>query len=215
MEKFIQPYTYNLIQFQANELLKAHRSLNDFATIQTMKLLVVEKILTRFNQPTESEKELLNRIVQFSHSQKEMDAYLILLEDFIIPFEQPSDAALKKLFRKTKKLHIPNWDTLNLADYTFYGWNDAGKQRKYLILFEQQKLIGIEGTLSPTTHKGFCAICHTSSQVSLFMNIGKHNKDGQFTSKGNYICHDSHQCNKNIMELDELQKFIGIVKQKE
>lgn len=118
MEKFIQPYTYNFIQFQANELLKAHRSLNDFATIQTMKLVVVEKILTRFNQPTESEKELLNRIVQFSHSQKEMDAYLILLEDFIIPFEQPSDAALKKLFRKTKKLHIPNWDRRNaLSNY--------------------------------------------------------------------------------------------------
>ena len=66
MEKFIQPYNYNFIQFQANELLKAHRSLNDFATIQTMKLVVVEKILTRFKQPTESVKELLNRIVQFS-----------------------------------------------------------------------------------------------------------------------------------------------------
>ncbi|MGC3598970.1 hypothetical protein ACPTJ4_14925, partial [Enterococcus faecium] len=68
--------------------------------------------------------------------------------------------------------------------------------KKFMVYYEDEKLKGISGTLSPTRNKGICEICQKTSNVSLFLSTTKEGSDGTYTKKGNYNCHDCDQCNQ-------------------
>ena len=78
--------------------------------------------------------------------------------------------------------------------------------------YEEEKLKGISGTLSPTINKGICSICQRTSNVSLFLSTTKTGSDGTYTKKGNYICHDSDQCNQQLVQLAPFYEFTERVK---
>lgn len=212
MTKFMQPYQYNFMKQQAISLLQAQRAVNDRSTIATMKALILEKIATEFPTRTMTEEKVLHQILTIEKSQRDLELFLETLKKHVIAFDSPSDVSLKKVFAKTKKLKIPKWESLELSDYTYYGWNDPGKQRKYIIWRDGQRLLGLEGTLEPNAHKGICAICQMTSEISAFSVKGKVSKEGNYLTKGNYICHDSDKCNQQINQLADLQRFVEIVK---
>ncbi|MFU1789544.1 hypothetical protein ACM3BO_13340 [Mammaliicoccus sciuri] len=94
------------------------------------------------------------------------------------------------------------------------GWNDSGKQKKFIVLYEDDKLIGVSGDLSPTIKPGICSICKKESNVSMFLSTTKSKGDGTYTKNGNYICHDSEHCNQQLDQLNGLYEFIHTVKTK-
>lgn len=212
MNKKIQPYQFNFIRKQGHILLQAHLSVNDKQTIKTLQAIVLEKINNQFVENNAEIQPLLDDFLEAATSKPRLEQFLELLKEEVIPFDPPSKQQLTKLFKKTKKLKIPNWDTLDLRDYTFYSWNDSGKQQKFIIASIDGQLIGVQGTISPTTQKGICPICHETSEVSLFMSKVKESGDGLYTKRGNYICYDSDKCNHNIERTDELNDFIHNVK---
>lgn len=212
MEQFIQPYQYNFLAAQATYLMNSHRAVNDRTTLKTLRALSLEKINVAFPTVTAEEKKIILEIENVNKSQREIEKYLTSIRKYVIPFKKPSDPGLKKVFAKTKKLSIPHWDELDLQTYSFYGWNDPGQQRKYLILYVDSKLVGLQGMLEPNIHKGVCALCHETTGVALFTVKGKTTKDGNYTTKGNYICYDSEKCNHNIQRLDDLHQFVNTVK---
>lgn len=214
MKPFIQPYQFNFIEQQTMDLLNTYRSVNDTATINTIRFLILDKIDTEFADCNEEERALLHEILTLDKTSREADRYLEQIKAMVIPLEPPTDPQLKKLFAKTKKLKIPNWSALDLKDYTFYGWNDGGKQRKYMIARLNGKWVGVQGILSPEIKKGICPICHKTSEVALFMANVKATSDGAYTNRGNYICHDSEKCNHQIKRLGELERFIETVRYK-
>lgn len=134
------------------------------------------------------------------------------LKQIVQPFMQPSKPQIEKLFRKVKKLKQPAWNEIDLQEHTYIGWNDPGTQKKFMIYYEDEKLKGISGTLSPTINKGICAICQKTSNVSLFLSTTKAGSDGTYTKKGNYICHDSDQCNQQLTKLAPFYEFAERVK---
>lgn len=211
MTKFIKPYQYNIIEEQAITITTSQRSVNDKQTVATLKALAIEKIMAEFPEATAEQKELLTEPLNLGKAQRDLERYLMKVKTYVIPFKVPSDKGLQKVFAKTKKLSIPKWEEVDLAHQTFYGWNDSGKQRKYLISYQDDKLVGLEGALSPDVKKGICAICHGTSGVSLFMAKGKVSKEGNYLTKGNYICHNSDTCNRQLQSLDELARFLKIV----
>lgn len=211
MEEFIQPYQYNLIENQAQALANAYRSVNDQGVVKTIKAVAMEKIQEEFLNATPEQKELLQEFANLEKEQRKVDNYLAALKEKVIPFEQPTDGKLKKLFAKTKKLSLPNWEEISLKNMTFYGWNDVGQQRKYIVLYAGGKLVGVQGVLSPTIHKGVCAICQTTSEVVMLTVKGKTTKDGLYKSRGNYICYHSERCNHQIQQVDKLHQFIETV----
>lgn len=214
MDKFIKPFQYNIIEEQATIVVQTQRSVNDRHTVDTLKLLALEKIEASFPTASAEELELLRESIQLGKTQRELDKYLEKVKPMIIPFKQPSDKGLQKVFAKTKKLKVPEWEEVVLDRQTFYGWNDVAKQRKYIITYQSDKLIGLEGTISPTIKKGLCAICQTISEVSMFEAKGKVSKEGNYLLKGNYICHDSDKCNRQIKSEDDLFNFVKHVKPK-
>lgn len=212
MNKKIQPYQFNFIRKQGHILLQAHLSVNDKQTIKTLQAIVLEKINNQFVENNAEIQPLLDDFLEAATSKPRLEQFLELLKEEVIPFDPPSKQQLTKLFKKTKKLKIPDWDTLDLRDYTFYSWNDSGKQQKFFIASIDGQLVGVQGTISPTTQKGICPICHETSEVSLFMSKVKESGDGLYTKRGNYICYDSDKCNHNIERTDELNDFIHNVK---
>lgn len=212
MNKKIQPYQFNFIRKQGHILLQAHLSVNDKQTIKTLQAIVLEKINNQFVENNTEIQPLLDGFLEAATSKPRLEQFLEVLKEEVIPFDPPSKQQLTKLFKKTKKLKIPDWDTMDLRDYTFYSWNDSGKQQKFIIASIDGQLVGVQGTISPKTQKGICPLCHETSEVSLFMSKVKESGDGLYTKRGNYICYDSDKCNHNIERTGELNDFIQNVK---
>ncbi|MTD40245.1 elongation factor G-binding protein [Erwinia sp. CPCC 100877] len=211
MNKQIQPYHYNFIRKQAYILLQAHLSVNDKNTIKTLQAVVLEKINEQFGDKQEESQPLLTGFLEAATSKPRLEQYLEGLKEAVIPFDPPSKQQLTKLFKKTKKLKIPDWDTLDLRDYTFYSWNDSGKQQKFIVALIDDQFVGVQGTISPTVQKGICPICYETSEVALFMSKVKESGDGMYTKRGNYICYDSERCNHNIERRTELEDFVKML----
>lgn len=208
MTKKIQPYQFNFIRKQANILLQAHLSVNDKNTVKTLQAIVLEKINEQFGEDQEELQPLLDGFLEAATSKPRLDQFLEGLKETVLPFSPPSKQQLTKLFKKTKKLKIPDWDELDLRDYTFYSWNDSGKQQKFIVASIDGKFVGVQGSISPAIQKGICPICHETSEVSLFMSKVKESGDGMYTKRGNYICYDSDKCNHNIERREELEAFV-------
>lgn len=119
MKEFIEPYQYNFIKKQLENVSRAYRSANDRSTLKALKSLTEEKINELFPESVlEEHKELFSELHSIT-STKEAEPFLEGLKAYVIPFAPPSDVKLKKLFAKTKKLKIPAWSKLDLRDYTF------------------------------------------------------------------------------------------------
>ncbi|MGC3141954.1 elongation factor G-binding protein, partial [Enterococcus faecalis] len=78
------------------------------------------------------------------------EKYLDELQETLLPFKEPSTPQVTKVFRNVKKLKIPVWENMDLRNNTYVGWNVAGTQKKFILAFRENKLIGVHGTLSPT-----------------------------------------------------------------
>ena len=140
----------------------------------------------------------MEKVLDVTLKKEKAERLLEELKVIVLPFVQPTKPQIDKLFRKVKKLKHPHWNQLDLREHTYIGWNDPGSQKKFMIYYEEEKLKGISGTLSPTINKGICSICQRTSNVSLFLSTTKTGSDGTYTKKGNYICHDSDQCNQQL-----------------
>lgn len=214
MEQFLQPYDYYFLKEQASILAQTHRSVSDKSTIQAVQAQVFEKVKEHFPSLSKDEREIVMGIEQVTEDQRVLTKYLEGIRRNVIPFKQPTDMGVKKAFPKTKKLQIPDWETIDLENYSFYGWNDPGQQSKFLLYYTNHKLQGIQGQLSMEIQKGICTICHGTNGVSLFTVKGKVNKDGQYKTKGNYICYNSDECNQQMQTFEHFMDFVTIVKSK-
>ncbi|MGM0123317.1 hypothetical protein IGI37_000683 [Enterococcus sp. AZ194] len=208
----IQPYQYNFIKNQVSVLLNTYSSVNDKNTVKTVQASTTELVNQLFDEVPEKVTQFMALVADDRLTKAKADQYLETLKNEVIPFNEPSTQQLTKAFRKVKKMKFPKWSELDLRNHSYVGWNDAGTQRKYIVLYEENKLAAVYGTLSPEISKGICSICHKTSEVSMFLSLIKSSGDGTYTKRGNYICHDSEKCNQQIQKLEPLHSFIQTVK---
>lgn len=214
MNNYIQPYQYVSIKQKSEQLLNVYKSVNDPKTIDTFQAMTYDHISQLFEEKHSEVEEFTNIIMNQKISRAQADKLLLGLKSYVIPFEQPSNKQLEKVFKKTKKLKIPDWENIDLKESSYIGWNDSGKQKKFIVLYEDEKLTGVVGDLSPTIKPGVCSICKKESNVSMFLSTTKSKGDGTYTKNGNYICHDSERCNQQLDHLDGLYEFVQTVKMK-
>ncbi|MGM9903582.1 hypothetical protein A5844_000734 [Enterococcus sp. 10A9_DIV0425] len=215
MEQYIEPYQYFFIKRETEQLLNVYHSVNDPKTVETVQTLAKENIFEILLQEEEAKNAIepfLNQMMDSRLKKEQADAMLAELKTRVVPFNQPTKVQVEKIFRKVKKLKHPDWQIMDLKEHTYIGWNDPGSQKKYILYYQDDQLKGVHGTLSPTILKGICAICQKTSQVSMFLSTTKSGSDGTYTKKGNYICHDSEQCNRQLVKLASFYEFTEIVK---
>ena len=212
MKTTITTYQYSYITQQVNQLASAYLTVND----QPVRLAIRAKTLDAIVPLLPRDEPLAQAFVQQLNTvkitRKQAQALLATLTPLVVPFPQLTAKQLSKLFRKVKKLKQPDWSQLALHELTYLGWNDGGNQKKYLVIPDQERWVGIQGELSPQTVKGVCAICHTIGNVALFLATTKSSGLGTYTKKGNYICRDSSQCNRQLTDPQALNDFLTIVR---
>ncbi|MFJ5766705.1 FusB/FusC family EF-G-binding protein [Lysinibacillus sp. NPDC093210] len=210
MEKqAIQPFltvaNYNLLSQQMNKILLTLATSKDTNVIQTVRGLV-EKEISENVVMTTSEAQLIEPIYSVTE-RAAGESYLQDLKSYVIPFKPLTASTIKSLFKKEKKLKLPNLERLDFQQICYFAWDDPGTHRKYVILEQDDKLKAIKGTFANNTVRGICAICNRHADVGLFTTSIKGNVVGTYTNHSNYICADSDTCNQHVTNMNKTITF--------
>ncbi|MFI8688268.1 FusB/FusC family EF-G-binding protein [Rossellomorea sp. NPDC077527] len=207
MEPFIRNDQYNFITYQTQVLINGYRAVNDLGVLQALKGLAKDKVLNLFGELSPSQQRVLEHIIEI-RDQDQAEDYLMGLKAYVIPFQTLSDASVKKLFPKVKKLKTPDWNQVDVKSVSYLGWNDHAQERKYIVAESNGKLKGFKGTFKNSSKKGICTICHSFGSIGFYMSESKKSAHGTYVKKGNYICQDSDECNEKLKDKEKLEDFI-------
>ncbi|TRZ35930.1 elongation factor G-binding protein [Niallia circulans] len=208
-------------QFINNEQLNYVKSqvalIND-----SMKKNVPEKVLTAvidlanskisalFQNATQEQQDMLD--VSKLKSDKEYDRYIEQLAPYLLPFPRITEQQLKRMFPKQKKLKLPDLESIDYSKLTYLCWNDLRSNKKFIVYALNGKLVGIEGSLTPTSKKNLCTFCNCFTEVTYFSTVTKaknpKNPD-YYKAIGNLICTDSTECNQKITNAEHLTAFLN------
>jgi hypothetical protein len=212
MKAFIKRHEYNYIRKRLNDLNNAFLSCVDNNIIGVTKSLIQEKIRYLFTNLSENENELLDisKITNWSH----IDRYLAELDEYVYGMPTITNAQINRLFKKEKKLKLPNPNAQNLKN-VYLGWIDESSRKLFIAYIINEKLIGMTCRItdpgSNNTHR--CVLCNRvgkESEVAFVTSICKttHSADGTYRSIGFDICLDSARCNERISSIKKLEELL-------
>ena len=205
-EAFIRNDQFNFIKDQTKILVNGKATSSDTEVLSVLRQLAHEKVFGLFPSLTVEQKAVLDPLTTVKET-ADAEAYLAQLEPFIIPFKTVTDAGLKKLFPKAKKLKGPKLDSVDFKRMSYLGWIESSNLM-YLVLEKDGRLEGIHGSFTRSAKKGICTICHRHSEVGMFTAKTKGSGQDNFVKRGNYICQDNEVCNSNVNTLERLHDFV-------
>ena len=210
MEKqTIQPFltvaNYHLLEQQMNKILQTIATSIDKNVVLTVRGLVQTEITANVVM-TPAQAQLIEPVYNVTE-RGAGEAYLNDLKSYVIPFKPLTASTIKTLFKKEKKLKVPNLEQVDFQHICYLAWDDSGTHRKYVIIEQDDKLKAIKGIFSNSTIRGICAICNRHSDVGLFTTSIKGNVVGTFTNHSNYICADSATCNHHVTDMNKTIAF--------
>jgi Elongation factor G-binding protein, N-terminal/FBP C-terminal treble-clef zinc-finger len=207
---FIRNHQYNLIKKQAGLLQHACNNGADPKVVEAVEYSVQSKILEAFPEATESQKEMLEQVVNLRKSE-EFQHYLHSLEPYLEEFSQVTGKQITKLFPKNKKLKTPDLQAIDFRKLSYLGWNDIATQKLFLVYHLNGQLAGIQGRYTPA-NKGVCFLCKGIGDVALFSAVTKSKpanaSPDYYKAIGNYMCVDSHACNQKITDVAVLERYL-------
>lgn len=208
LQPFIHNHQLNIIQKQANFLLKTMRSVADRKVLATVRDTAVNNVVDAFGALTPEQYELLEQLSSYEAAH-ELQQYVDQLDRYVVPFPAVSPQHIQKLFPKTKKLKVPNLETIDWLHTTYLRWIDIATNRLYIVYPHEGKLIGLEGQITPMNKNGFCMFCHRNQELGFFnVKMKKGSSPDNFASLGQYVCMDNEACNHNITSTFALERFI-------
>ncbi|MGD8191382.1 FusB/FusC family EF-G-binding protein [Brevibacillus ginsengisoli] len=209
-DPFIMNHQYNFIKKQADIVQNAFKTVNDPKVLEAVRYSAQCKVLDMFVDRTDEQKQLAEQMYSCKTTE-EFQQYLHSLVPYIIDFPQVSQKQISKLFPKNKKLKLPDLSTIDYHALSYLGWLDISTNKLFMVYPLNGKVIGVEGRYTPANRKGICFLCNGYGEVALFSAISKtrvsHLPD-YYKAVGNYICMDSHGCNKNITDVTSLERFV-------
>lgn len=205
IQPFLSVANYHLIEQQMNKLLNAYNTTKDRNVLLAVKGLVETEIEKNI-QPSDVQLTVIEQLYKMT-DRTQAELYLESLKPFVIPFKKVTTSNLKSLFKKEKKLKLPNIESIDFHHICYFTWNDASTHRKYIVVEQQGKFKVIKGQVEANTIKGICAICNHHSDVNLFTTTKKGKAIDTFKKHSNYICSDSQSCNRNIADYKRVNDF--------
>lgn len=206
MEAFLRSDQYNYIKRQTQNLINGYSTANDQEVLDGLKSLTEERVFQLVDDISSEQKQLLAPIVRIK-DRSDMDQFLMQIKPYVIPFSELTEQKVKKIFPKAKKLKMPSLDQVDWSAISYLGWNDLGSQKKFIIMEDHHRFVGMQGSYRSLHQKGICAICKSHQEVGMFISEEKGTAKGTFVKRGNYICQDSDICNENLMNREQLTDF--------
>ena len=213
MKAFIKKQQFNYIKRCLFDLNNAFINCSDPNIINVSKLIAQDKILSCFDKLSEAEKEILNisKITTPLH----IDIYLNDLNIYVFGMENITKDQLVKIFKKEKKLKIPNLDIKD-KKLVYLGWIDEATKKLLITYNLNGKLLGMSCRLteSKPNSSNICTLCNhigNSAEVGFVSPICKPKNQDDYKSLGFYICLNSYECNERITSTEKLETLIKIV----
>ncbi|RAI78789.1 hypothetical protein BFS34_010835 [Macrococcoides caseolyticum subsp. hominis] len=130
----LKVYEYNQIKNLVSELLKLYRT-NDIRSHKNHKDLLLNDIKLMLEVKNIDSTDFIKSLDDASLSKKKSEFLLQKLKIHVEEFELPSSAVISKLFKKVKKLKVPDLVLIDRKEISFLSWNDLSGNRKYFIYF--------------------------------------------------------------------------------
>ncbi|MDN4495158.1 FusB/FusC family EF-G-binding protein [Ureibacillus aquaedulcis] len=204
---FMTPEQYQFVKKQAKKILNTYTTSKDQKVIQAIQALVQEEIDGKITF-LEIQQQLVLQPIFDIQSKEQLELFLKEIKQYVEPFKQPTEAELKKLFPKDKKLKLPKLEMFDWQETSYLSWLDSGTNRKYIVYREDGNLKGVRGTFSNSAKVGICSVCNQHAKVGMLLVAKKGTDMGTYTKKGNYICEDSAACNEALSDLDKFTNFV-------
>ncbi|MGV1059632.1 FusB/FusC family EF-G-binding protein [Clostridium perfringens] len=212
MKPFIKKEDFNFIKKCITDLHSTLRNCTDHNIIETNKAYINEKILSRFSELSNEEKELIdiNKITDPLY----IDKYLENLNEYVYGMAAVKNNEITKLFRKEKKLKIPNLDFEN-SKKVYLGWIDEGSRKLFIAYNLNGKLTGMACKIPSynSSNNHICTFCNhigNDTEVAFVSALCKTSnpEQGTYRSIGFDICLDNEKCNERITSTDKLEKLL-------
>jgi len=211
---FIRNYQYNVIKHQAETVTRAYQSISDPKVLESVRFSAQSKVLELFPDVMDERKTMLESIDALK-SKNDVQRYLQEIEPYLIGFPQITESQIRKLFKKNKKLKLPDLSQIDFRYTTYLSWIDISSNKMFLVYDADGEFVGVEGRFTETNKKSYCFACNRFEKLVLFSAISKkrpaHASQDYYKSVGNYLCMNGHDCNRNITDVSSLEQFIDSV----
>lgn len=211
---YIRNHQYNVIKKQAGILQNALRTISDPKVLESVRNGTESKIVEMFLDVPDIQKQMLESISKLQTAE-DFQKYLRDLEPYLVEFPQITAKQIQKLFPKNKKLKIPDLSAIDYRYVTYLSWTDISTNKLFMVYHLNGQFIGIESKYTPTNKKSYCFLCNRYEELAFFsaktQKKPANASPDYYKAIGNYLCLNSHECNKNITDITSLEKFIDIV----
>lgn len=210
MEVFIKKHQYNYIKKCLNDLNNTYKGCIDINIIEATKSYIQDKIFNIFPALTQEERDLLDisKITDSLHINK----YLSDLNQFVYGMPKVTNAQISKLFKKEKKLKLPNESTHDLKN-VYLGWVDESIKKLFIAYNINDKLFGMSCRITNpgSNNSHICILCNKvgkENEVAFVSPICSKTHQDDYRSIGFDICLDSAECNDRITTVEKLEKLL-------
>lgn len=206
---FIRNHQLNVIKKQTDFLQNTLRTVADRRVLETVRYTAAATAVNAFSELTAEQRQMLEQISSFE-SGYDFQRFLDSLEPLMVPYPDITLKQIQKLFPKTKKLRVPDLNTIDFRYVTYLSWVDIAANKLFIVYPYEGQFIGIEGRLIPTNKKGYCLFCNRHQELA-FLSVSTkpvHASQDNIASVGQYVCMDNHACNHSITSTEALEKFI-------
>ena len=213
MHAFIKKQEFNYIRKCLFDLNNAFRNCVDSNIVETTKLITQDKILNFFNNLSDEEKEILD--ISKINEPLQIDSYLKDLDKYVYGMSNVTKNELVKVFKKEKKLKLPNLDIEDLK-LVYLGWIDEATNKLLIVYNVDGKLLGMACRLTLNSPKGanVCTLCNhigSENEVAFVSPICKPRSEDDYKSLGFHICLNSEECNERITSTEKLEIILKTV----
>ena len=129
MKEFIKKQQFNYIKRCLNDLNNAFRNCVDVNIVETTKLCCQDKIVSQFESLSLAQREILN--IGKINEPLQIEPFLKAMDKYVYGMNKLTKADINKVFKKEKKLKLPDLDSDAKVVYT--GWIDESTKKLFII----------------------------------------------------------------------------------
>lgn len=213
MEVFVENHVFNLIRLRMDEIVRLLKYNSDKFVVEAVMDRAQDYIEGLFVGLEGDQRDLL----QMRHlvDEKDVRCYMASIEEVSFGMKNLTEGQIKKLFRKEKKLKLPE-DKVQELRHSYLGWEDEAKKRLYFAYTKDGLLKGMAGQVnsSKVRNTTMCTLCGHMSDSGDVVNLTvrcKTKGQDEYHTIGFNVCRNSVACNSRITEPERLENLLNKV----
>lgn len=207
MTPFIAPVQLNRIRQELGQLVQVAYFVGDYRVYRAAKERAYEKVIELFDDLSEEQRQLFDGVPDIA-DQKQLNQFMDALRPLVAPFPQISVEDLRRLYKREKKLPLPDLGGVDFLSLVYLSWRDVSTQSIYLVYPYAGEIVGLKGRYTAgSAKKVMCTFCHTAFTGDHVGLVSIRTRSREYQSVGNYLCLDGQSCNERLTSTVDIDSF--------